>query len=103
MSSLWQVTCSRRRVASPKLPLSAAYSSPPERKNPRSVSRMAAASTRSLDGPRPDFGERPAELEHPVELLAVLLLAPPVVVPVLAAAGHIGPYGLDVTVLTRAD
>jgi Flp pilus assembly protein TadB len=40
-------------VAMPKVPFSAAYSSPPGRKKPRSISRTAAARTRSRRRPRP--------------------------------------------------
>jgi hypothetical protein len=54
-------------------------------------------------GRRADAGEGAAEFKHPVELLPVLLVAPPVVVPVLATPGDVGPDSLDVAVLTRAD
>ena len=52
---------------------------------------------------RPDVREGMTEFKHPVELLPIPLLAPPVVVPVLAAAGHVGADGLNMAVLMRAD
>ena len=47
---------------------------------------------------RPDLRQRPAEFQHPVELLPVAQLAPPVVVPVLAAARRVRADRLDVAV-----
>jgi hypothetical protein len=47
--------------------------------------------------------QRSSEAEHPVMLGPVPLLAPKVVMPVLAAARRVGPHRLDVASRVRAD
>jgi hypothetical protein len=99
-------------VASPYEPFSAVYSSPPGRKNPRfkpdggrehALPGQRRGAAQMTVGHRPDFRQRPAEFEHPVELLPVAQLAPPVVVPVLAAACRVSAHCLDVAVWIGAD
>lgn len=106
------VTCSFRMVASPEVPFSSAYSSPPGRKKPRSIRRIAAARTRSLVRPAAvqvtadhlaDPRQGSPELPDPVVLVLVPLLTPQIVIPVLAASRRVGADGLDVALGIDAD
>jgi hypothetical protein len=109
--ALGQVTCSFMIVASPNVPFSSAYSSPPGRKNPTGLSRTAAASTLSRVRPRPSrcrlttsrTRQRCPKLQYPVVLGLVSLLPPLVVVPVLTAPCRVCPDSLEVTAGVRAD
>jgi hypothetical protein len=91
-------------VARPKVPFSSAYSSPPGRKNPRSIRRIAAARTgpgqaAAFQVPADDLADArqgSPEGPDPVVLVLILLLTPQVVVAVLAASGRVGADGLDV-------